>query len=264
MRPGRTAIAGFMAALFLAAVVPSAHAQTNIDQGKSPAEIFANACAVCHKTTRGLANGENSLTLPGFLREHYTASKDQAAALAAYVLASGGSGPAPPAAQKPSTEHPRTAVDEPRNGELRVGEPKNGELKNGEPKSAEPKNGEAKDGEPKTPAHSLRQTAKHEEAPAAAKPEEQTEEAKPRAEPSPAASLPGPAVGARETSPAKLGPSQGVDSAPPASANATAPGATPAAAPAPDQDLNPAPGATASGETQPSDSPPVPRDNIPD
>ena len=57
----------------------------NIDQGKSPADIFANDCAACHKSTRGLANGQNSLALSSFLREHYTASKDQANALAAYV-----------------------------------------------------------------------------------------------------------------------------------------------------------------------------------
>ena len=41
-------------------------AQTNIDQGKSPAELFANDCAACHKTTRGLANGRSSLTLSIF------------------------------------------------------------------------------------------------------------------------------------------------------------------------------------------------------
>jgi hypothetical protein len=235
-------------ALVIVSVATEASAQTNIDQGKSPAEIFANACVVCHKTTRGLANGQNSLTLPSFLREHYTASKDQAAALAAYVLASGGSGPAPQAAQKPSAEHPRTAVEEPRNGEPKAGEPKNGE--------------------PKTAAHPLHQTAKREEAPAAAKPDEQKEdEAKPRVEPSPAASSPGPVVGTRETPPAKPGPAQGADSVLPALppvARAPMPAETPNATPAPDPDLNPAPSTTASGDAQPSDGPPVPRDSIPD
>src|SRR6516162_10526547 len=69
--------------------------QTNIDQGKPASELFANYCVGCHKTTRGLANGRSSLTLSIFLREHYTASSDQAAALAAYVLNSGGNAPAP-------------------------------------------------------------------------------------------------------------------------------------------------------------------------
>src|SRR5215469_5632212 len=68
--------------------------QTNIDQGKPASELFANYCAVCHKSTRGLANGRNSLTLSLFLREHYAASSQQAAALAAYVISAGGNAPA--------------------------------------------------------------------------------------------------------------------------------------------------------------------------
>ena len=39
---------------------------------------------------RGLANGRGSSGLASFLVEHYTASKDQAAALAAYVMGAGG------------------------------------------------------------------------------------------------------------------------------------------------------------------------------
>jgi len=105
---------GFIAALVVssAALAPLARAQTNIDQGKSPAEIFANDCAVCHKSTRGLAAGKNSLMLSGFLREHYTASREQAAALAAYVLGAGGNAPAAPGL-KP--EAARAAVEEPKN-----------------------------------------------------------------------------------------------------------------------------------------------------
>src|SRR5499427_1819076 len=68
--------------------------QTNIDQGKPASELFANYCAVCHKSTRGLANGRNSLTLSMFLHEHYAASSQQAAALAAYVISAGGNAPA--------------------------------------------------------------------------------------------------------------------------------------------------------------------------
>ncbi len=68
--------------------------QTNIDQGKPASELFANYCAVCHKSTRGLANGRNSLMLSLFLREHYAASSQQAAALAAYVIGAGGNAPA--------------------------------------------------------------------------------------------------------------------------------------------------------------------------
>jgi hypothetical protein len=84
-----------------------AQAQTNIDQGKSPSEIFANDCATCHKSARGLANGRGSSGLASFLVEHYTASKDQAAALAAYVMGAGG-GEAAPAARGPK---PTSAPD---------------------------------------------------------------------------------------------------------------------------------------------------------
>ena len=84
-----------------------AQAQTNIDQGKSPAEIFANDCATCHKSARGLANGRGSSGLASFLVEHYTASKDQAAALAAYVMGAGGGEAAPARGPKPGANPDR-------------------------------------------------------------------------------------------------------------------------------------------------------------
>jgi hypothetical protein len=93
--------------LFIGLVPAMAQAQTNIDQGKSPAEIFATDCATCHKSARGLANGRGSSGLASFLVEHYTASKDQAAALAAYVMGAGG-GEAAPAARGPK---PASAPD---------------------------------------------------------------------------------------------------------------------------------------------------------
>jgi mono/diheme cytochrome c family protein len=89
-----------------------AHAQTNIDQGKTPAQIFANDCAACHKPTRALANGKNRFALTEFLREHYTTSREQAAGLAAYVLGAGfGAKPAnePPKSTKTEEETPAAA-----------------------------------------------------------------------------------------------------------------------------------------------------------
>ena len=86
-----------LASVVVVAVISAetALSQTNIDQGKPASELFANYCAVCHKSTRGLANGRSSLTLSMFLREHYAASSQQAAALAAYVISAGGNAPAP-------------------------------------------------------------------------------------------------------------------------------------------------------------------------
>jgi hypothetical protein len=90
-----------MPVIGLAAVVAIAvisaeptRSQTNIDQGKPASELFANYCVGCHKSTRGLANGRSSFTLSLFLREHYAASSQQAAALAAYVISAGGNAPA--------------------------------------------------------------------------------------------------------------------------------------------------------------------------
>jgi hypothetical protein len=101
--------------LFAALLPAMAQAQTNIDQGKSPAEIFATDCATCHKSARGLANGRGSSGLASFLVEHYTASRDQAAALAAYVMGAGG-GEAAPAARgpKPTTDRGRASAEEPK------------------------------------------------------------------------------------------------------------------------------------------------------
>jgi hypothetical protein len=98
----------------------SALGQTNIDQGKPASELFANYCAVCHKSTRGLANGRNSLTLSLFLREHYAASSQQAAALAAYVISAGGNAPAKPE---------RARSEEPKGQEAKTQDSKGHEIK---------------------------------------------------------------------------------------------------------------------------------------
>ena len=114
------------AIVLLAALAPAmAHAQTDIDQGKTPAQIFAGDCAVCHKAARELANGQNSLTLTKFLREHYTASREQAAALAAYVLGAGSdSGTAAQGrGQKPGPEHAVAPAEEPKRATRQAGRP---------------------------------------------------------------------------------------------------------------------------------------------
>jgi hypothetical protein len=110
-------IIGLVAAgLWIGTGTNPAWAQVNIDQGKSPTEMFNGDCGTCHKSAKGLANGRNSGALAGFLREHYTSSAQQAASLAAYVLGAG-SGPAPSANLKPGT-----ASAEPKPGEAKPGE----------------------------------------------------------------------------------------------------------------------------------------------
>ena len=62
-------------------------AQENIDAGKTPAQLYAQDCAICHKVPHGLSRAGGLFGLQNFLREHYTASKESAAAIAAYLVA---------------------------------------------------------------------------------------------------------------------------------------------------------------------------------
>jgi hypothetical protein len=70
----------------------SAHAQ-NLEAGKSPSQIFANACTACHKGPRGLLKTVPASSLPGFLRQHYTTSSDMASVLASYLVSNGANDP---------------------------------------------------------------------------------------------------------------------------------------------------------------------------
>jgi mono/diheme cytochrome c family protein len=84
-RPGRGLIAplfGVAAAIVLTVTI--AHAQ-NLDEGKPPAKLFADGCASCHRSPRGLAKGRFSFTLYWFLKDHYATSADSAKALASYL-----------------------------------------------------------------------------------------------------------------------------------------------------------------------------------
>ena len=73
----------------------------NLEAGKSPAQIFNGACAVCHKSARGLVKSVPPSSLPGFLRQHYTTSSDMAGALSGYLLANGA------VDRRPNAEKPR-------------------------------------------------------------------------------------------------------------------------------------------------------------
>ncbi|MDN4982536.1 hypothetical protein KUL72_21250 [Bradyrhizobium arachidis] len=83
-------------AVVLAAPIASAQ---NLDAGKSPEKLFADGCATCHRSPRGLAKGRYSLTLSWFLQDHYSAGPDTAKALAAYLVSV--DTPPPGAAAKP-------------------------------------------------------------------------------------------------------------------------------------------------------------------
>ncbi len=138
-------------------------AQENLDSGKSAAQLFASDCAICHKTPQGVARSGGP-ALVEFLREHYTASRESAAALAAY-LQSAGRGPAAPARatkqsakgdgakgaeKKPAAGKPSVAKShDAKSAGAKTSKAKASEPKASEPKSSEPKAGDAKSSDPK-------------------------------------------------------------------------------------------------------------------
>ena len=79
----------------------------NFSAGKPPAQLFASDCtgSGCHKGPQGLSKDRGRVGLTGFLREHYTNSRESAAALAAYLV----SLPAETRAAKPERQ-PRAAA----------------------------------------------------------------------------------------------------------------------------------------------------------
>lgn len=62
-----------------------AGAQENLDSGKTGAQIFASDCALCHKSPQALNKSGTLFGLSGFLREHYTASRETADVVAKYL-----------------------------------------------------------------------------------------------------------------------------------------------------------------------------------
>jgi len=67
------------------ALASSAGAQGNLDQGKTGAQLYASACATCHKSVQSVSRTKWLFGLESFLREHYTSSSESAAILAAYL-----------------------------------------------------------------------------------------------------------------------------------------------------------------------------------
>ncbi len=74
-------------ALLALVMVGPASAEENIDAGKTPAQLFSQNCAICHKSPSGMAKAGGLFGLENFLRVHYTASRETAAAIARYLVA---------------------------------------------------------------------------------------------------------------------------------------------------------------------------------
>lgn len=263
---------GLLAALAPASVLallPAlAQAQTNLDQGKSAAQIFASDCVECHKAPHSLANGKNRSALVDFLREHYTTSDAQAAALAAYVLGARGGEPIGGTAeghgQKPAAERAGTATAErkPAKHEAKQsakpeeGRPANAKLRRLGREHVKPKD-EANRSE--QPAIAGPEGRGHEHRSATASRNRRKEPKSPQPAPEPAAAVHAPPVAVTEPA-AVEHPAAAIVTAP-APAEASSQQVSPSPA------LGQTPSAAAPAEAAPVDSgdnAPAPRDNIPD
>ena len=134
----RVAVAG----LGLLAAAGAASAQENLDAGKSGAQLYQSNCAICHKSAQALnKSGGGLFGLDSFLREHYTSSRESAAAISAYLNTVGG-GPADarPAKKRTSTGKKKEAKPEAKDGkpdDKKPDEKKPAEKKSDEKKPAE-------------------------------------------------------------------------------------------------------------------------------
>ena len=122
---------------------------------KPPAQLFASDCtgAGCHKGPQGLGKNAGIGGLSGFLREHYTNSRESAAAMANYLN------------KVPSGAEART----PRGGKPTVAAPAAG-LGEGLAPSGEAKPREARTPKPTPASRASRATARPEDDPAASAP----------------------------------------------------------------------------------------------
>jgi mono/diheme cytochrome c family protein len=98
--------------LVAAAGLATVASAQNLDAGKSPQKLFADGCATCHRSPRGLAKGRFSLTLSWFLKEHYATSSDSAKALADYLVAA--DTPPPRSTGQPGAKPPRSTPRPPK------------------------------------------------------------------------------------------------------------------------------------------------------
>ena len=61
----------------------------DLDEGKSPQQMFSSSCSVCHQSPAGLAKGRGAGQLSSFLRQHYTTGSGQASSLASFLASPG-------------------------------------------------------------------------------------------------------------------------------------------------------------------------------
>jgi mono/diheme cytochrome c family protein len=166
-----------VAVLAVCAAGPVA-AQENLDKGKTPAQLYASDCAICHKSPRGLAKGVARYGLDNFLRAHYTASREAAAAISAYLQ----SIDRQPASGRERNSKRKAKASKPTLPARKPPEGKSSETKSSETKASDTKPAESNPSQSNTKATA----SEHEEAKTSAP---KASGAKP-VEPKPAASQP--------------------------------------------------------------------------
>ena len=137
---------GLAAGLLALALAAPAAAQENLDSGKTGAQLYAADCAICHKSPQALKKSGGIFGLSSFLREHYTASRESAAAIASYLDSVG----SPPAQKKAAGA---TKRDEKAKADEKKAKPKSGDAKSEKPDKKD-KPSEAKTSEPKSESKS--------------------------------------------------------------------------------------------------------------
>jgi len=76
---------GLLGLAVIVALGGSVAVAQNLDRGKSAPKLFAESCAACHRSPRGLAKDRFHLTLYLFLQKHYSSSSSSAWALTSYL-----------------------------------------------------------------------------------------------------------------------------------------------------------------------------------
>jgi hypothetical protein len=144
--------------LFALLLSGGARAQENLDEGKTPAQLYQADCAICHKTMRGMTSAGGIGGLESFLREHYTSSRESAAAISRYIsetqrgpLPAGGKHTARPRHEERRGVGEKSAEKKKsgKSGEAKVSEKKPRETKESKKKPAEVKSLESKPAEAK-------------------------------------------------------------------------------------------------------------------
>jgi hypothetical protein len=105
-----------LAAIYV--LIGAAARAQNLDQGKSATRLFADSCATCHRSARGLARGRFHLSLFLFLREHYASNSSAAWELTSYLESvdrpqNGRSRAAAVKPSRPATWPPRSPIRPP-------------------------------------------------------------------------------------------------------------------------------------------------------